>query len=255
MTLADKWNLAAKIWHTDKEAEEIRSFLKPVLRSKNRVLDAACGTGFHTKILYDLKKDVTASDISTQELDLLRKEIWINGVTIKQADWRTLSESFKNVKFNAIICLGTSIPFYKSWNDEEDKEQKNQLIFENEEMVKIIKEFSACLDTDGILVLGLSRHNEKPETHVELVFDKNESGETYKMTWKFDLDWKNRKRTWRSEIATPKGDIISFSIIGHLFDHEELKKLCKSVFSDVEIVDLNPFHYDKYIVCKNRKVH
>ena len=87
--------------------------LRDVVERNNlrKILDAGCGTGFHSILLAKLGCKVTAVDVSEKMLIQLQNNSSKYGVSVK-----TVLSSFKeletNVKpgFDAVFCMGNSLP-------------------------------------------------------------------------------------------------------------------------------------------------
>jgi SAM-dependent methyltransferase len=75
------------------------------------VLDAACGTGFHSVMLARDGFEVTASDGSENMLARTVENAKRHGVELtdaRVADWLHLSEVYGPARFDALICLGNA---------------------------------------------------------------------------------------------------------------------------------------------------
>jgi SAM-dependent methyltransferase len=107
-------------------------------RGKEKVLDVACGTGFHSVQLLQAGFDVTSADGSAAMLAKAFENARDRNLILKttQADWRWLNRDIHG-KFDAIICLGNS---YTHLHDEEDRR-------------RALAEFYAALKYDGILII------------------------------------------------------------------------------------------------------
>ena len=133
----DKWDELID-WKGRAEAEG-RFFIDELTkRGAKRVLDVACGTGFHSVRLLEAGFDVVSVDGS---FDMLSKA-FDNGMgrghilrTI-QADWRWLNRDVHG-KFDAVICLGNSFTH----------------LFNERDRRKALAEFYATLKHDGVLIL------------------------------------------------------------------------------------------------------
>ena len=75
------------------------------------ILDCACGIGTQAIGLASLRYNITASDISLEELKEAKKRAETNSVKIdfKNADFRTLSKTFSK-KFDIIIAMDNALP-------------------------------------------------------------------------------------------------------------------------------------------------
>lgn len=260
ISFAEKWCVAAEIWHHDRERREIAAFLDQALQGKSDIMDAAAGTGFHCEILLQLGKEVTALEVSADERDLLNARISNPRLHAVLGDWRTLPADLNGQKFEGIICLGSSIPYHSSWTDQSDVGYEGSLggadahpKVGNDEMNRVLREvvsnLQIALVEDGVLVIGLSRHNEKSRSGVSVSFEGTVDGVTHNMSWSFQFDWHARTRLWHSQIEGDDGRRYNFEVMGHLFDHADLIAICKDYFHSVEERDLGDDHYDKYILC------
>lgn len=107
-------------------------------RGKQKILDVAAGTGYHSIKLMESGLDVDSVDGNPnmlakafnngRERDLILRTI--------QADWRWLNKDVHS-KYDAIICLGNSFTHLFSENDRR----------------KALAEFYSALRHDGILIL------------------------------------------------------------------------------------------------------
>jgi glycine/sarcosine N-methyltransferase len=74
------------------------------------VLDCACGTGNDLVMFNSLGVKVTGSDLSDSMLEIARRKIKENNLTITlvKADFHKLSEHFDQ-KFDAVVCLSNAV--------------------------------------------------------------------------------------------------------------------------------------------------
>mgnify|MGYP000630279010 CR=1 FL=1 len=136
-SFVDKWDELID-WRGRAESEG--QFFIDILRArgKERVLDVACGTGFHSVRLTEAGFDVTAADGSAAMVAKAFQNGQSRGLILKtaQADWRWLNRDI-NGKYDAIICLGNS---FTHLHQESDRR-------------RALAEFYAALKHDGILIL------------------------------------------------------------------------------------------------------
>jgi SAM-dependent methyltransferase len=133
----DKWD---ELIDWEARAASEGSFFAEVLRArgKQKVLDAATGTGFHSVQLLAAGFDVTSADgnasMLTKAFDNARKQ----GFVLKSvhSDWRWLNRNV-NEKFDAIVCLGNSFTH----------------LFSEHDRRRALAEFYAALRVDGALIL------------------------------------------------------------------------------------------------------
>ena len=98
-------------WEGRARAEE--GFFQRLLTAHGAksVIDAACGTGFHSVTLARDGFEVTASDGSENMLARALENANRHGVTFaaaRVADWRRLHEVHGEASFDALICLGNA---------------------------------------------------------------------------------------------------------------------------------------------------
>ena len=107
-------------WKRRSEAEN--GFFQQILRDHgaSKVLDIACGTGFHTVNLNAAGFDVTGSDGAPNMLAKARENaqrFGMDDIRLVEAEWTKLAESFPGEKFDAVICLGNAFTHLFDEND------------------------------------------------------------------------------------------------------------------------------------------
>ncbi|WP_349371800.1 methyltransferase domain-containing protein [Salinarimonas sp.] len=136
-TFVEKWD---ELIDWDARAESEGDFFIDVLRSrgKHKILDVACGTGFHSVRLTQAGFDVTSVDGNAAMLAQAFENAKARNLIPKlvQADWRWLNRDIQG-KYDAIICLGNS---FTHIHDEADRR-------------RALAEFYAALKHDGILII------------------------------------------------------------------------------------------------------
>jgi len=107
-------------------------------RGVKRVLDVACGTGFHSVRLLEAGFDVVSADGSPYMLSRAFENGRKRGHVLQtvQADWRWLNRDVYG-RFDAVICLGNSFTH----------------LFSERDRRKALAEFYSALRHDGVLVL------------------------------------------------------------------------------------------------------
>lgn len=107
-------------------------------RKKNKILDVATGTGYHSVKLLQKDFEVWSADGSPVMLAKAFENARQRGAILKtiQADWRWLNRNVHG-KFDAIICLGNSFTHLFTENDRR----------------KSLAEFYSALKHDGILII------------------------------------------------------------------------------------------------------
>ena len=136
-SFAEKWD---ELINWEERAKSEGRFFIDLLkeRGKHKILDVACGTGFHSIRLLEEGFNVTSTDGSPEML----AQAFRNGrkrghiLSTVQADWRWLNKDIDG-KFDAVICLGNSFTH----------------LFSEKDRRKALAEFYAALRHDGILIL------------------------------------------------------------------------------------------------------
>ncbi|MDZ7676254.1 MAG: class I SAM-dependent methyltransferase [Acidimicrobiales bacterium] len=133
----DKWDELID-WEGRSESEG--AFFAEVLRGrgKEKVLDVATGTGFHSVRLLEQGFEVMSADGSAMMLTKAFDNARERGHVLKtvRADWRWLNRDVHS-KFDAIICLGNSFTH----------------LFDESDRRRALAEFYAALRHDGVLII------------------------------------------------------------------------------------------------------
>lgn len=133
----DKWD--ALIDWKKRAASEGDFFVNHLReRGAKRILDVACGTGFHSVRLLDAGFEVVSADGSAAMLSKAFSNAVNRGHILRtvQADWRFLNRDVHG-EFDAVICLGNSFTH----------------MFKERDRRKALAEFYATLRHDGVLIL------------------------------------------------------------------------------------------------------
>lgn len=135
----DRWDELID-WKKRHEAEN--GFFERTLREHGagRVLDIACGTGFHTVTLSMAGFDVTGADGSANMLVKAKENAERfdqDRITFVEAEWTSLSKSFPNEKFDAIVCLGNAFTH----------------LFEESDRREALGEIYSLLNEDGVAII------------------------------------------------------------------------------------------------------
>lgn len=81
-----------------------------------RVLDCACGTGWHLSMFHDMGLASFGSDISPEMLNLAKSNLEGKYIPLKVQDFRTLGTSWGDT-FEMVVCLTTSLPYMLTDDD------------------------------------------------------------------------------------------------------------------------------------------
>lgn len=252
MTLADKWHLAAKIWHGEHEYSIFKKlFLEELAISpKSSIIDAACGTGFHTKMLLDIGfKDISASDYDFGNIEIVRCLDWYKeSIMLFQADWKNLVDK-TNKRYDVCLCLGSSITYFESWKENVTIHKSNRI----DGLKQVFKSFKDILKKGGNLVVGISRHYSEEINSAEISFpDKYINGIRHSLKWELSYDWEKRKKNWKCKINDEFSNDYSFILQSHLITFDEFKVVAMEVFGNFQIFDVDPNYYDVFLVCKKK---
>ena len=136
-TFVEKWD---ELIDWEARAKSEGQFFIDILRSrgKEKILDVATGTGFHSVQLVQAGFDVMSADGNAAMLAKAFENAKDRNLILKivQADWRWLNRDVHS-KYDAIICLGNS---FTHLHEEADRR-------------RVLAEFYAALRHDGILII------------------------------------------------------------------------------------------------------
>ena len=127
-----------------------------------RVLDVACGTGMHAIGLAQRGFAAAGADFSPNMIERARANASVAGVRVgfEVAGFGELERTFGEGVFDALLCLGNSLPH----------------VLSDAELSKTLRDFAACLRPGGLLLLQdrnfdavLSRRERwmEPQSHAE----------------------------------------------------------------------------------------
>lgn len=155
-SFVDKWD---ELIDWDQRAKSEGSFFIDELKKRGvkRVLDVACGTGFHSVRLLEAGFEVVSADGSPEMLAKAFENARRRGHILRtiQADWRWLNKDVHGT-FDAVVCLGNSFTH----------------LFSEKDRRKALAEFYATLRHDGILILD--------QRNYDVILDKGfQSKHTY----------------------------------------------------------------------------
>ena len=122
-----------KIYSEKKYQREV-TFIDTIIKKHNRgksILDVACGTGNHARLLVKKGYSVVGVDKSAQVLKLAKKKVPL--AEFKQGDMRSFS---LNKKFDAVLCMFTAINYNLTTAD----------------LVKSLKNFKRHLKEGGVII-------------------------------------------------------------------------------------------------------
>ena len=139
-----------------------KTFFNKLFRTNNvnTVLDCSCGTGQHLYMLSKSGYRVWGSDFSESMIEVAEQNLKGHNldIPIKQCDFRYLERAFDE-KFDAIVCLSTSLPHLHT----------------DEDLITALKSMKNRLNDDGLLVLTQgTTHYTLELPSVEVVVNKED---------------------------------------------------------------------------------
>lgn len=107
--------------------------------SARRVLDAACGTGQHAVALAKRGYTAAGADLSGGMVERARANAAAAEVTVQYAvaGFGQLAQAFEGQRFDALLCLGNSLPH----------------VLSPAELAQTLGDFAACLRPGGLLLV------------------------------------------------------------------------------------------------------
>jgi len=129
-----------KLYSWDKRAKDEHDFFASIIKQHNikKILDCACGTGFHIVMLSNLGVEITGSDISKSLLERAKSNLKKEKIQAKlvQSSWQKLPQKI-NEKFDLLLCIGNSLT----------------LLLDDAEIEKSLKSMYAMLNENGLIVV------------------------------------------------------------------------------------------------------
>jgi SAM-dependent methyltransferase len=115
-------------------------FFRELVRQHDvhHVLDCACGTGRHAALFTEWGLDVVGTDADPKMIAAARRAL-PKGPTFLECDFLSLEERLQGRLFDAVVCLGNSLPCLNSADDVADA----------------LRQMAALLRPGGLLVLHL----------------------------------------------------------------------------------------------------
>ena len=223
----DMDNLWAEIAQRHQTQQQTR-FLKTQLKPKERVLDAACGTGRHTIALYKEGFNVVGLDISHKLLKIAKSQ---GALRLVRGDLRALP--FKSEIFSAIISVDNSFGYLAS----KDEDQKS--VFETRRVLQKGGRFLLDVFNRERLVYkyagkqASARLFEYPSFQLEQVRAVSDNGE-----WLCD-HWAITEYSGKKRVFSHKAHLYTFKELEEMLSKAEF--VVDSVYGDYE---KQPFKQD-----------
>jgi len=110
----EEYKILADVYDILNPKEEVfdqKPFFEELIKKYSvlKVLDCACGTGWHLSMFHDMGLTCFGSDISPEMIALAKVNLEGKYVPLKKEDFRTLGNSWGE-GFDMIMCLTTSLP-------------------------------------------------------------------------------------------------------------------------------------------------
>lgn len=188
---------------TQRKESESSVLRKWIRRYKfGTALDAACGTGLHAILLNKLGIQTIGVDISEEMLDVARKNAENLGIQVQfiQAPLPNLSGKI-NKKFDAIFCLGNSLPH----------------ILDRNELTSIFQTFNQLLNENGILILQLLNYEKILKERSRIIAIQREKKNEFIRFYDFldgEVTFNILKIRWNNN--TPSYQLISTSLYPYI---------------------------------------
>ena len=118
--------------------KQIRN-LQQELGDRLSILDAACGTGMHAIAMTKKGYKIAGADLFPEMIEIAQENANSAGVTVdfRAVGFGSLSTEFDPCQFNAVLCLGNSLPHLLS----------------REDVVGALNDFNECLLPGGMLII------------------------------------------------------------------------------------------------------
>lgn len=112
--MTEEYKILADVYDILNPKEDIfdqKPFFEELIKKYGilKVLDCACGTGWHLSMFHDMGLTSFGSDLSPEMLALAKINLEGKYIPLKKEDFRTLGNSWGD-GFDMITCLTTSLP-------------------------------------------------------------------------------------------------------------------------------------------------
>lgn len=212
--IAKKYHWFFSSWDNvmNRKMEELVPLFKK--HNVNTILDCSCGTGLQSIGLAKKGFNVTGSDLSEKMLEIARenaKEEDINDIKFIQSDFREVRSKVSNF-FDAVICMGNSIPHLK----------------QNDEILEAFKNIYECLEKGGVAIFDIRNYDSmlknKPR-FLPMRINAEKDGKIVSILYVFDY----------------LKDLIRFNVVYLIED-----KCTGNKSMEVEVIDYNPIKSDLF---------
>ncbi len=137
----DEYKILSDVYDILNPKEEVlaqKSFFETLVKKYSvlKVLDCACGTGWHLSMFHEMGLTCFGSDLSPEMLKLAKTNLEGKYIPLKQEDFRTLGNSWGDT-YDMVLCLTTSLPH----------------MLTDEDVVKALSSMYERVSDGGILVI------------------------------------------------------------------------------------------------------
>ncbi len=164
----------------EREEPPFRKFVEQY--NLKKVLDAGCGTGFHSILLTKLGCAVTSVDVSGKMLGQLQNNASKYGVSIKrvQSSFQELASKVES-DFDAIFCMGNSLPHLLNIDDIDSAlinfysvlKKGGRLFLQILNYTKILNEKKKIQSVREVREKKYIRYYDYSDTHIEFNISSN----------------------------------------------------------------------------------
>jgi SAM-dependent methyltransferase len=242
------WHTMSLLFHKGEEdlPQQLDSIMSELGVSKNdRILDAACGTGFPAIELHELGyKNLVCSDASPTTIDEFKKH---TNLPVYELLWSEVGNTFSDLK--AILVPGSSIAYVSSWDKPDETISKASAV---EELKRSFQSFYEALAPHGIAVIGVSKNSDITEPKEFKLGEESFEGRKISVQWHITPLLKEGLRKWDTIITdseTQESEVITRYGVRVTID-EVIEMLKQSGFRIVELRDISPQHYDYQIIAQ-----
>lgn len=251
--LADMWSISGQLLHTPSYRQiHARLLAQAIGDPAQRVLDAACGTGFPMIELYELGyRHLTGSDADCDLLQKFRARLSARPQTsdwqpaLIEAVWQELPRKMTD-QFDVVLNVDAAIGFMDSWMDGEMRAGPANIFAR---VIEILRNFYAVTRPGGRFFIGLQKNNHKGNSYYPMFVGKMAlDGVEAEAHWNMTYDWQTRIKTWVN-IVRVNGHEYAQTRQSYLFDLAELRGfLMRAGFARVELLPTPDDLYEDILI-------
>ncbi len=234
--------------------------LETLLRSEGiteekLILDVAGGFGFPSIDLALRGWQVVYSDGSLAMLERAMRNADLRGapgylftfqtVGYTALPWQAYPSEVANESFDALLCMGNSLPYVASWGKEAGNCNRGL-----PKIRKTLRQFFRVLSPGGILYVDKQPESQVHEEETVGPFDVN--GRTVNVTCIIDNDYTRSRRHWTLSVTDCERSVRTvYPSTGYLLSEEKLLSLLQDAgFSDIQKHVLDGEIYEGFVARK-----